>query len=164
MLLEGFHEAMPCHSSVPGEMCYPFSIIDANPVDMMYVNACNRSEFSALYFAMRFYENREWRSEGWYEVEKNQCRKVGPFPSTQAVYAVATTSGYEANYREWTPEGSKVNACINPSVGFLYAEKADGTCETRDVLPSDAPAAEKITYGQLVGAGFRGVAEFIVWP
>lgn len=163
VLLEGFHEAVSCHTSVSGEVCFPYSIVDNSPSDSMYVNACNKSKFSSLYFSMRFFENNEWRSEGWYEVKKDKCRKVGPFPSTKPVYAVATTSGYEANYQEWTPEGTKVDACINPSVGFLYAEMADGTCEARDIMPTDAPAAEKTTYGQLVGSGFRGVADFNVY-
>lgn len=164
VLLKGFHEAVPCRSGVPGEMCFPFSIIDTNPSSFIYVNACNRTQFSSLYVVLRFFEENEWRSEGWFNVDKNQCRKLGPYPTDKALYAVATTSSYEANYREWTPEGTKVMGCMNPSVGFLYAEKADGTCEARDTLPEDAPASEKIEFAELVAAGVRGIVEFNLVP
>ncbi|NBT59586.1 DUF1036 domain-containing protein, partial [bacterium] len=97
VLLGAFHEAIPCGSGVAGEMCFPFTIKDSQPIQSMYIDVCNNSDFSGLYLAVRFFENNEWQSQGWWEVYQNECRKVGPFPSDQAVYAVATTSGYEAN-------------------------------------------------------------------
>jgi len=164
VLLTGFHEAVRCSSGVSGEMCFPFSIVDTHPAQSMYVDACNHTEFSGVYLAVRFFEENEWRSAGWYEVKKNQCKKVGPFPTEKAVYAVATTSSYEADYKEWTPDGEKISSCMNPKTGFTYAEKADGTCEAREAIPADAPTYEKITFGQLSEAGFRGVAEFNIHP
>jgi len=164
VLLKGFHDAVSCSSGISGEMCFPHTIIDSHPTQTMYVNACNNTEFSGVYVAVRFYENNEWQSAGWYEVQKNQCKKVGPFGSEKPTYAVATTSSYEANYQEWTPNGAKVSGCMNPKTGFTYAEKTDGTCEARETIPANAPAPEKITFGQLTEAGFRGVAEFNITP
>lgn len=56
-------------------MCFPFSIVDTHPAQSMYVDACNHTEFSGVYLAVRFFEENEWRSAGWYEVKKNQCKK-----------------------------------------------------------------------------------------
>ncbi|NBX82557.1 DUF4189 domain-containing protein [bacterium] len=124
------------------------------------VKVCNDSQSSEAYIAVRFFENNEWRTQGWWEVKKNSCRQVGNFPSNQAIYVLATSNEIYPEWAEYTPSADKVLGCVNPDSRFDYAELNDGSCEARESIPEDAPAPQKIAFGKLVEAGYRGVAEF----
>lgn len=162
--LFGFHEAVLCDPNIPGTLCLPFAIVDNQSSLSMYVGACNLTSLEGVYVAVKFFENNEWRSQGWWEVERNNCRKVGPFPTDKPVYVLAMNSSEEPTLREWTPPSEKVRGCINPETGFLYAEKSDGACEAREAIPETAAAPEKTSFGKLVDAGYHGVAVFNILP
>jgi len=165
-ILEGFYETIPCEPDLTGgEMCLPFLITATETTPSMYVGFCNETLIPALYLSVRFFEKNEWRTQGWWEVVSNKCRKVGPFPTNQPVYVFATNSVDDPEPREWTPVGSPlVSSWVNPEVGFLYAEKPDGTCETRINMSDESPLPEKANFGKLVEAGFHGVATFNIRP
>lgn len=163
-ILKGFHEAVACDPSTAGVLCLPFTITNSHPTPSMYVGACNETGLEDVYLAVRFFENNEWKSAGWWEVQKDKCRKVGPFPTDKSVYVLAMNSSSAASPREWTPENEIIRGCINPETGFIYAEKADGSCEARETLPADAPPFEKAQFGKLVDPGFHGIAEFNILP
>jgi len=165
-ILSGFYETVPCAANLTGsEMCLPFLIASTEPTPTMYVGVCNETETPAVYLSVRFFEENEWRTQGWWEVVSNKCRKVGPFPTNQPVYVLAMNSVDDPELRQWTPTGSTlVSSWVNPEAGFLYAEKPDGTCETRINMSDESPLPEKANFGKLVEAGFHGVATFNILP
>jgi hypothetical protein len=163
-MLKGFHDAIQCDASVAGSFCLPFAIVDTQVASTMYVGACNLTATNNVYIAVKFFENNEWRSQGWWGVETNKCRKVGPFPNGNPIYAVAMNSSEEPVLREWTPTGEKVKGCINSEVGFLYGENANGACEARESISDAAPAPSITIFGKLVEAGYTGVATFNILP
>lgn len=163
-MLLGFHETMSCDVNDPNLACPPFSIPYTPPTQSMYVDACNQTNLDAVYFSVKFFENQEWRSQGWWEVQKGNCRTVGPFPSDKSVYVLAMNSSWDPTPREWRPSGATVSGCTNPEEGFFYAERADGTCEAREFTPEDALAPEKALFGKLTDPGFVGTARFDIGP
>lgn len=164
-MLKGFHETVLCEPGLSGIVCLPFTIVDTLSSHSMYVGACNETELASVYVAVKFFEANEWRSQGWWEVKKDTCRKVGPFPSDKPVYAVAMNGSSEPVQREWVPkDSSTIAGCINPTEGFVYAEGPSGSCEARETIPASAPAPEKANFGKLAEAGFHGVAVFNILP
>lgn len=160
--LKGFHETIACDSGAPGDLCLPFVISSNEQPASMYVGACNDA-LSDVYLAVRYFEKNEWRTEGWWGIQQNKCRKVGPFPTDKAVYVVAMNSLDDTILREWTPAGDIVSGCVNMESGFTYAEKADGSCEARQTIPDTSPAPQKAIFGKLVDAGFHGLANFDIF-
>ena len=117
-----------------------------------YVGACNETANPELLVAIRFFENNEWRTQGWWKIKSQTCQKLGPFSSEKAFYGFATTSGTDPDASEWRPTWSKELACINPEADFDYAEKADGSCDAREAI--------KVPMGKLSEAGFHGLVNF----
>ncbi|MFM8269595.1 MAG: DUF4189 domain-containing protein [Pseudomonadota bacterium] len=163
-LLDGFVETIACVAGAAGEMCLPTVLNDVRPAPETYVGVCNDTDFPELYVAIRFFERNEFRTQGWWKVPRNKCSKLGPFPSEKGIYAFATTSSTDPDASEWRPTWSNELACINPETAFDYAERSDGTCEAREVIPADAPAPVKIMMGKLAGSGFRGLVTFDLKP
>jgi hypothetical protein len=129
-----------------------FALTDVRINARTYVGACNETANPELMVAIRFFENNEWRTQGWWKIKSQTCQKLGPFPSEKAIYGFATTSSTDPEASEWRPTWSNELACINPETTFDYAEKADGSCEAREAI--------KIPMGKLSDSGFRGLVNF----
>ncbi|NBX77338.1 MAG: DUF1036 domain-containing protein [Proteobacteria bacterium] len=160
VLLDGFQETVACSSGAAGEMCLPTALTDNRPTPEAYVGACNETSIPELFVAIRFFENNEWRTQGWWKIKSQTCQKLGPFPSGKALYGFATTSSNDPDAFEWRSGWGPEMACINPESAFDYAEKADGKCEAREAIPADAPAPIKTMVGKLSEGGFRGLVNF----
>ena len=81
---------------------------------------CNKSSDGKIYVAYSLFEEGEWVTRGWRNIEMGDCSVIqSEYTNRYAYYYAENESG-----RDW---GGDINFCVHPTKKFEY-EGSMGTC------------------------------------
>jgi uncharacterized membrane protein len=97
------------------------------------IRFCNRSASRPIWVALSFYDRRDqrtagWTSQGWWQVEPDNCTTAWSGPLPNYVYVYGTTQGIIK--KVW--EGKDASFCINHKTAFEIKQSDLGSCRGFD--------------------------------